>query len=104
MKYHLQHWEYFIEMSCFIPDQMAKVLSDSLDIKDISRITFSRITNSSKCARTRDGLETIMFLILQEYIGDQITSHPSIFDKFLENIDRQIGELKLYWADKHLIV
>lgn len=104
MTYHMQHWEYFIEMSCFIPDQMIKVLSESLGPKDISNIAFSRIANGAKCARTRNGLETIMLLILQEYIGDEITSNPSIFDKFLENVDKQIWELKVYWANDHLIV
>lgn len=104
MKYHLQHWEYFIEMSCFVPDQMEKVLSDSLDIKNIGNTAFSRIVNGAKCARTREGLETIMLLVLQDYIGDNITNNPLMFDKFLENIDKQVGELKLYWADEHLIV
>jgi hypothetical protein len=104
MTYHLQHWEYFIEMSCFVPDQMAKVLSDSLGIKNVSNVAYSRIANSAKCARTREGLETIMLLILQDYIGDNMTNHPLIFDKFLENIDEQILKLKLYWADDHVII
>jgi hypothetical protein len=33
-----------------------------------------------------------------------MTDNPSAFDKFLENIDKQIGELKLYLADEHIIV
>jgi len=30
MTYHLKNWEYFIEMSCFIPGQMIELLSDTL--------------------------------------------------------------------------
>lgn len=106
MSYHLKHWEYFIEMSCFIPSQMITVSSDSLKLLEIgaSGTAFSRIVDAAKCARTREGLETVMLLTLQDYIGDQITNNPSIFDKFLENIDKQIGELKVYWADDHIIV
>jgi len=43
-------------------------------------------------------------LVLQDYIGDTMTNNPSIFDKFLENLDKQIWELKIYWADEHVIV
>lgn len=104
MKHHLKHWEYFIELSCFAPSQMIKVLSDSLGLKTISSTAFSRITSSAKCARTREGLETIMLLVLQDYIGDNMTDNPSIFDKFLENVDKQLEGLKLYWADEHIII
>ena len=105
MSYHLEHWEYFIEMSCFIPSQMIKITSDSLKLLRIgvSGVAFSRIVDASKCAKTREGLETIMLLTLQDYIGDQMKNDLSIFDKFLENIDKQIGELKVYLADEHLI-
>ncbi len=106
MSFHLMHWEYFIDLSCFVPSQMIKVLSDSLKSLEIgiSSTAFSRIVDSARCARTRDGLETIMLLVLQDYIGDTMTNNPSIFDKFLENLDKQIWELKIYWADEHVIV
>ena len=104
MTYHLKHWEYFIEMSCFVPNQMAEILSDSLGLEMVSRIAFSRIIDSAKCARTREGLETIMLLVLQDYIETKMTNTPSLFDKFLENIDKQLGELKTYWADEHVII
>lgn len=104
MTYHLKYWEYFIEMSCFIPNQMMDVLSNSLKLLKIgiSGTAFSRIKDVAKCARTREGLETIMLLTLQDYIGDQMRDNQLIFDKFLENIDKQIEELKLYWADNHI--
>lgn len=103
MMYHLKHWEYFIEMSCFIPGQMTGVLSNSLELLKIgvSSTAFYRITDSAKCVRTREGLETIMLLTLQDYIGDKMKDNQLIFDKFLENIDKQMEELKIYWADNH---
>jgi hypothetical protein len=104
MKHHLKHWEYFIELSCFVPTQMIKVLSESTGLKAVSSTAFSRIVTSAKCARTREGLETIMLLVLQDYIDDEMTNNPSIFDKFLENIDKQLEELKTYWAEEHVII
>lgn len=106
MTYHLQHWEYFIELSCFVPHHIEEVLSDSLISLEIgtSSIAFSSIASSVNCARTREGLETIIFLLLQAYIGDTIKNNPLIFDKILETIDKKIGELKIYWAEDHIRV
>jgi hypothetical protein len=104
MKHHLKHWEYFIELSCFVPTQIEKILSDSLGLEMVSHTAFSRITGSAKCARTREGLETIMLLVLQDYVETNMTNNPSLFDKFLENVDKQLGELKTYWADDHIII
>lgn len=55
MTYHLKHWEYFIEMSCFTPQQMIMALSDSLKLLSIgvSGVAFSRIADDAKCARRR---------------------------------------------------
>lgn len=44
-----------------------------------------------------------MLLTLQDYIGDKMRDNQLIFDKFLENIDKQMEELKSYLADSHII-
>ena len=104
LRYHLRNWEYFIEMSCFIPNNMIEILSNSLKLLNVgvSGAAFSRITDAAKCARTVEGLETIMLLTLQDYIGKNMTEgDPLLFDKFLENIDDQLTVLKEDWAIYH---
>lgn len=102
MTYHLKNWEYFIEISCFIPGEMIKLLSDSLKSLKIPETAFSRIVNTANCVRTRDGLETIILLTLHDYIGETLI--PLTYDKILENIDNQIEGLKENWAENHIII
>jgi len=104
MVYHLKNWEYFIELSCIIPGEMIEVLSGSLSSVQIGATgltAFSRIIDRAKCARTREGLETIILLTLQDYIGSILITDPSILDRFLEDIDKQMQGLKQNWAENH---
>lgn len=109
MIYHLKNWEYFIELSCIIPEEMIEILSGSLSsirIGEAGRIgvtgkAFSRIIDKAKCVRTREGLETVILLILQDYIWNILITDPSILDRYLEDIDKQMEGLKLNWAEKH---
>lgn len=106
MVYHLKNWEYFIELSCIIPGEMIEVLSGSLSSIQIgiTGTAFSRIIDKAKCARTREGLETIILLTLQDYIGNMLITDPSIFDRFLEDIDKQMQGLKQNWAEEHKLM
>ncbi len=106
MTYHLKNWEYFIEVSCFVPSAMIKILSDALETLGIivNSTAFSRIVDSSKCVRSRGGLETVILLTLDDYIGPRLEGDPLIFDNILKILDEEIGILKESWADNHIII
>jgi len=106
MVYHLKNWEYFIELSCIIPGEMIEILSGSLSSVqvEVTGTAFSRIIDKAKCARTRDGLETIILLTLQDYIENILIAGPSILDRFLEDVDKQMQGLKQNWAEDHKLM
>lgn len=99
--YHMRNWEYFIDLYCINPDYIIESLlyatiekSEEKPFKEMVE-KFGEFYDIIKpelgiidCARTREGLETMLLFLLKDNLKIEI--NPSFFDKVLEKLDRDL--------------
>lgn len=104
--YHMRNWELFIDVSCVNPDYIKEALYHATKeakgekensykemLEEFGQFfeTISPEFNIISCARTREGLETMLLILLKDSLGIEI--HPSFFDKVLERLDKSLDRV-----------
>lgn len=101
--YHMRNLEYFIDLYCINHDYITESLlyaitekSEEIPFKEMAEKygEFESIIGPGlgiiDCARTREGLETMLLFLLRDSLKTEID--PSFFDKVLEKLDSDLDK------------
>lgn len=105
--YHMRNWEIFIDLTCYNPDYIIEIIMDA--IKEYEEESFEKRAeeygiftnmigphlNIINCARTIEGLETMLLLLLKDVLKTEID--PSFFDKVLKKLDSYLDNIKSFY-------
>ncbi len=107
MVYHLKNWEYLrdlIKMPAFSKEEF---IADIIDESGATRRGNIRhivqdIAETCGDMDTKEGFETCL-LLFREDLSESFRGLGTneAFEKFLENLDKGVGEIKKRWYEEH---